>query len=59
MPDAYLCAEPLPEPLLHRFGLVQLNCVDGGTLYQNAVVFRPQRAVSETASAFLHWLLPR
>lgn len=59
MPDAYLCAEPLPEPLLHRFGLVQLNCVDGGTLYQNAVVFRPQCAVSEMESAFLHWLLPR
>ena len=59
MTDAYLCAEPLPEALLHRFGLVQLECADGGTLYQNAAVFRPQCAVSETESAFLRRLLPR
>lgn len=59
LPDAYLCAEPLPEPLLYRFGLVQKECVDGGTLYQNAVVFKPQCAMSETENAFLHWLLPR
>ena len=59
IPNAYLRSEPLPDALLKKYQLVQKDCTDGGTLYQNAAVFRPQCAVSETESAFLRRLLPR
>lgn len=59
LPDAYLRSEPLPDALLKKYQLVQKNCTDGGTLYQNVVAFRPQCAMSETEKAFLQWLPTR
>lgn len=58
LPDAYLRSEPLPDALLKKYQLVQKNCTDG-TLYQNAVAFKPQCAMSETEKAFLQWLPTR
>ncbi|MGN1307138.1 MAG: LysR family transcriptional regulator [Faecousia sp.] len=58
LPDAYLRSEPLPDALLKEYRLVQKNCTDG-TLYQNAVAFKPQCAMSETEKAFLQWLSTR
>lgn len=56
IPNAYLRSEPLPEALLKRYQLVQKNCTDGGTLYQNAVAYKPQCAISETEQAFIEWI---
>ena len=59
IPDAYLRSEPLPEGLLKKYRLVQKPCTDGETIYQNAVAYKPQCAMSETEKAFLQWITAR
>ena len=56
MPNAYLWAEPLPKPMLERNDLVQRPCREGGTRYQNALVYKPQCAMSDGEKEFLSWI---
>lgn len=55
-PNAFLRSEPLPEAVLRANRLVQLPCEDGGTVYQNALVYKPQCAMSELERDFLEAL---
>ena len=56
LPNAYLWQEALPEPLLSAAKLVQRPCAEGGMNYQNALVYRPQCAISKLESGFLDWI---
>lgn len=53
LPGAYFWAEPLPEALLAMYHLVQRPCRQGGGLYQNALVYKPQCAMSAVEKDFL------
>ena len=59
IPDAYLWSEPLPAHMLQTNQLVQLLCPEGGTIYQNALVYKPQCAMSEAEKLFLSWIKER
>lgn len=56
MPNAYLWAEPLPGPMLEANRLVQRPCGEGGARYQNALVYKPQCAMSEVERRFIRWI---
>lgn len=56
LPNAYLWQEVLPEPLLCAAKLVQRPCAEGGMCYQNALVYKPQCAMSKLESGFLDWI---
>ena len=56
LPNAYLWQEVLPEPLLCAAKLVQRPCAEGGMSYQNALVYKPQCAMSKLESGFLDWI---
>lgn len=56
MPDTYLWAEPLPQTVLEANGLVQRPCAEGGARYQNALVYKPQCAMSEVEKRFICWI---
>lgn len=53
IPDAFLWSEPLPRTLLQECHLVQLPCPEGGTVYQDALIYKPHCAMSEPEKAFL------
>lgn len=57
MPNAFLWAEPLPDGLLSACHLVQLPCAEGRTVYQDALIYKPQCAMSELEKSFLRWML--
>ncbi len=59
LPTAYLWSEPLPEDLLQAAGLVQRPCAPAGPVYQSALLFKPQCAISALESGFLKWILTR
>lgn len=54
--NAFLWSEPLPESVLGVHRLVQRPCEEGGTVYQNALVYKPQCAMSELERDFLEAL---
>lgn len=54
--ESYCWLEPLPASLLQEWGLVQRPIREGGQLYQNALAFRPQCAMSAPEEAFLDWI---
>lgn len=56
MAACYTWSEPLPEDFLRRYGLVQRPCSDG-CCYQDALVYKPQCAMSELETGFLNWIL--
>lgn len=56
MPNTYLWSEPLPAAMLDQNGLVQLPCSDGGLLYQDAMVYKPQCAMSDIEKGFIAWI---
>lgn len=56
LPSTYLWSEPLPELLLTYARLCQRPCADGGPQYQNALLFKPQCAMSQPESGFLDWM---
>lgn len=56
LPNTYLWSEPLPELLLTYGRLCQMKCTDGGPRYQNALLFKPQCAMSQLESGFLDWI---
>lgn len=53
LPGTYLWAEPLPEKMLKVNGLVQKPCKDRAFPYQNTLIFKPQRAMSDAERDFL------
>ena len=59
IPDAFLWSEPLPKSMLRKCGLVQVPCAEGGAHYQNALIYKPQYAMSEPEKAFLSWIRER
>lgn len=59
MPNAFLWSEPLPESMLKSNRLVQRPCAEGGAQYQNALVYKPQCAMSEMEKEFLTWVMER
>lgn len=56
VPNTYLWSEPLPKAMLKRFSLVQKPCAEGAGLYQDALLFKPQYAMSPIEKSFLHWI---
>lgn len=56
MPSAYLWAEPLPGPMLEANRLIQRPCAEGGVRYQNALVYKPQCAMSGIEREFIRWI---
>lgn len=56
MPGSYTWSEPLPEAFLHRYGLAQLPCNDG-FCYQDALVYKPQCAMSQLETGFLNRIM--
>lgn len=56
MPGCYTWSEPLPEDFLRRYGLVQRPCSDG-YCYQDALVYKPQCAMSELEAGFLNGIM--
>ena len=55
-PGAYLWSEPLPHHLLRQNYLVQKICPDCEMIYQNALLYKPNRAMSSSERMFLNWL---
>lgn len=56
LPRCYTLAEPLPEEVLNSAGLAQRPLGEGGPLYQNALVYKPQCTMSPLESGFLDWI---
>lgn len=59
IPGSFLWSEPLPEAMLSQNQLVQRPCTEGGTQYQNVLVYKPHCAMSEVEKAFLSWIKER
>ena len=57
LPDAYMWSEPLEERVCKAFALTQLSCREGGTRYQDALVYKPRGPMSETERRYLRFLL--
>ena len=57
--NSYLWSEALPEDLLHAAGLVQKTDIPEGPVYQNALLYKPQCAISTLESGFLKWVQER
>lgn len=57
LPDAYMWSEPLEESVCKAFALTQLSCREGGTRYQDALVYKPRGPMSETERRYLRFLL--
>ena len=57
LPDAYMWWEPLEEGVCKTFALTQLSCQEGGTRYQDALVYKPRGPMSETERRYLRLLL--
>lgn len=53
MPDTYLRAEPLPQAMLEANRLVQRPCAGIEAQYQNTLVYKPQRAMSDIEREFI------
>lgn len=56
IPDSYMWSEPLPRHMLDSVQLSQHRCQGGGPQYQNALLFKPQCAMSPIEKRFLQWL---
>lgn len=56
LPTTYLWSEPLPEALLQAAGLVQRPGAPMGPVYQSALLYKPQCAISTLESGFLKWI---
>lgn len=56
LPNSYLLSEPLPKQYLASHGLIQLPLIDEQVIYQDAILYKPQCAISELESDFLHIL---
>lgn len=56
LPQTYCWSEPLPESQLESWQLVQRPCLEGGPIYINALVHKPQCAMSPPETGFLEWL---
>lgn len=56
LPQAYCWAEPLPGPHLDAWQIVQRPCAEGGPVYIDALVYKPQCAMSQLETEFLEWL---
>lgn len=56
MPGTFLWSEPMQESILSSNSLVQRPCTEGGTLYQNALAYKPQCAMSDLEKDFLVWI---
>lgn len=59
VPNTYLWSEPLPEALLNTYLLAQRPCTEGGTIYQNALIYKPQCAMSDVEKEFLSFCFTR
>lgn len=57
LPTTYLWSEILPEELLRAAGLVQRPVTPEEPVYQNAVLYKPQCAISVLENGFLKWIL--
>lgn len=57
IPNAYLWSEPLEAEVKKAHHLVQIPCDEGGDLYQDALVYKPQCAMSDLERSYIHWLL--
>lgn len=56
-PKSYTWSEPMPENFLRHHGLTQLPCEDEVNIYQDALIYKPQCAMSELEIGFLNWVL--
>lgn len=56
IPNSYMWSEPLPAAILETMQLSQHPYENGGVLYQNALLFKPQCAMSPIEKSFLQWI---
>lgn len=56
IPNSYMWSELLPATILEAMQLSQHPYENGGTLYQNALLFKPQCAMSPIEKSFLQWI---
>lgn len=56
MAGAYCWSEPMEADFLAGEGLAQRPCREGGAIYQNALVYRPQGAMSTLEEGFLSYI---
>lgn len=56
LPMSYFWSEPLPGHMLSGSRLKQLPCREGGTVYENVLVYKPQCAMSQSEKDFLTWI---
>ena len=54
---AYTWMAPLPEQYLQRWGLVQRPCEDNTTVYQEALVYNPQYAMTDIEAGFVQHII--
>lgn len=54
---AYTWMAPLPEQYLQRWGLVQRPCTDNAAVYQDALVYNPQYAMTDIEAGFVQHIL--
>lgn len=57
LPNTYMWSEPLEEAEKKAFALTQVPCDEGGALYQDALVYKPRCAMSETEGNYMEFLL--
>lgn len=56
IPNSYMWSEPLPYGLLNTMQLSMHQYQDGGSVYQNALLYKPRCAMSPIEKGFLHWI---
>ena len=48
---------PMPEQYLQRWGLIQKPCEDNTVVYQDALVYNPQYAMTEIEAGFVQYVI--
>lgn len=57
LPTTYLWSEALPEEVLQAAGLAQRPVSPEEPIYENALLYKPQCAISALESGFLKWVI--
>ena len=53
----YTWLPPMPEQYLQRWGLIQKPCEDNTVVYQDALVYNPQYAMTEIEAGFVQYVI--
>ena len=53
----YTWLPPVPEQYLQRWGLIQRPCEDNTVVYQDALVYNPQYAMTDIEAGFVQHMI--